>query len=617
MRQTHLAHALNVAKQEMPVRNCGARQREIPTSPATRGLYLLLQTGSQHLPPLGGKDRRSSDKQRRKQFSNDENSSRHALGRSSSWGPALHPGEWSSGGPAVVPAPGWTAFADVFVQAGQAAGIAFQWTETETETTLSAGGAPGKLAGLSVVGVADGSLAARHGGISPGMMLVEINRERVAGMGQEKMMRLMRQVASQPRVLTLARIARHPLPLPPPSPPVDESSPGSAEARPEVMETNPEDDKPNPSSAASSAVVNASRQKLSSTASTVGRPSLDNSRPHALASSTSDANGKTPLSVVRNGSKLLTPLLSSYSNKTVSAGSSVPPESSENCFRHPRVPTSSSPQQLIRLRFVGSRGNTSLFDRDHVLGLKSRDIEFVPTNTQAGGKSSPSSRLAEEHRRANSKRSLQDLTRDWRNDPFSTPARRRRLINDVCKVIVRSYTHASVSRVTELRREEFFIVCIQAGFRMRQARRLFCAKLANRRIKAASVLQLGWLSYAARRRVGVLREERDHDRRVEADKRARREARERKERRILKEKERERDEREKRNRQHLCMVVCLQKRFRAQREVCGRCSQQDSHVGDTLYRRKSHCRGRSRCAACSETSFVAMLRWYSLRDFWV
>lgn len=430
------------------------------------------------------------------------------------------------------------------------------------------------------MGVAEGSLAARHGGVSPGMMLVEISRERVAGMGQENMMRLMRQVASQPRVLTLARIAGYPPPPPSPSPSPRAGDPGprSAEARPEEMVIKPVEDKPGApecTSAASRVVVNASRETTPGTASTLGRFSREYFRPYAQGSLPSDANGENSPSRGSSGSAPLERLDPADSNKQVSAGSSVPPTSWQNFTRNPRAPTSSSPQQLIALRFVGSRGNTSLFDRDHVLGLKARDIEFVTTNTHAGGGLSHPSRLIEERRRANSRRSLQDLTRDWVNDPFSTPARRRRLINDVCKVIVRSYTHASASRVAELRREEFFIVRIQAVCRMRQARRLFCAKLADRRIKAASVIQLGWLSHTARRRVEALRAERDHDRRVEEDKRVRREARERRERRRREEEEREREEREERHRRDLRMAVLVQRRFRVQREVGGNYTQRE------------------------------------------
>lgn len=211
----------------------------------------------------------------------------------------------------------------------------------------------------------------------------------------------------------------------------------------------------------------------------------------------------------------------------------------------------------------------TLFDRDHVLGLKTRDIEFVPPHNPCGVGGSHSSKAAAQHRKANSQRSLKDLTRDWRNDPFSTPARRRRLINDVCKVIVRSYIHASVCRVAELRREETFITRIQAAFRMRSAVCLFREKLANRRVNAASVLQLGWLSFTARRRAGVLREERDHQQRMEKEKRKKREAWERKERRRREEeeREREREERESTRRKELGLVVFMQRLFRAQQQV--------------------------------------------------
>ncbi|CAM9412704.1 unnamed protein product, partial [Hapterophycus canaliculatus] len=543
-------------------------RRELRSSGGRSGSANNLPA-SQYLPPIGGEARRYSDKQQQRQLTNGEDP-RHVLGRSSSWSPALDPAEWSPEGPVVVPALGWTHFADVFVQAGQAAGIAFQWTETET--TTPAAGAPAILGALSVLGVVDGSLAARHGGISPGMMLVEISGERIAGMSQDKIMRLMRKLVSQPRVLTLARIVGQTPPPPSPPPHADTSSNCSAEALPEEMETNLVEGEPGShqcTSAASRVVVKA---KMQTTPITFSRLSRKTSRLHSPALSTKDANGGNAPSEGSRGSALFGPLCASNSNTQVLNGSSVPHQSWENIYRPPRAQTSTYPHRLIALRFVGSRGNTSLFDRDHVLGVKVRDIEFVQTRTYVGEESSHSSRLAEEHRRANSKRSLEDLTRDWRNDPFSTPARRRRLINDACKVIVRSYTHASVSRVAELRREEFFIVRIQAGCRMRQARRLFCARLANRRAKAASVLQLGWLSCVARRRTRVRRAEKDRNRYIE-DMRARREAHARKERRNREEEEREIREKDKTDRRNLCRVVFVQKRFRAQREARRRLAQ--------------------------------------------
>lgn len=546
----------------------------------------FLYTGPQHLPPLRQKDRRlypsssSLQQQQQQQLLNrkfDGYKFAHDLSSSSAVTPG--PTEGSPARPSIVPAKGWTAFADIFVQAGQAAGIAFQWMETEmmpptTGVAAVAAATKAVVAGLTVVGVADGSLAATHGGISPGMVLIEINRKRVCGLDQDQVMRLMRASASLSRVLTLARLAT--LPLPSPSPSAIGPSTSRIEAR--SQSTTHEQATPVNSLIPNypSTAINPTEDFRTITTphvaaaverSSSGQSALANSRPHSSALSSVGNDDGDASSAASSSSALF------FKSTLASTGTSSSPWSSYSNKYHHRVASSPS-QRLIALRFVGSRGDMTLFDRDHVLGLKARDIEFVPQRTQGGvGGSSHSSETTAQYHRANSQRSLKDLTRDWRNDPFSTPARRRRLINDVCKVIVRSYTHASASRVAALRREESFITRIQATFRMRSARRLFREKLGKRRARAASVLQLGWLSCIARRRVGVLREERDHERRVDKDKRKRREARERKEkrRREEEEREREREERESKRRKGLSAVVFVQRRFRAMQEVCGRC----------------------------------------------
>lgn len=416
----------------------------------------------------------------------------------------------------------WTAVTNIFVRAGEAAGIAFQWTETPT-------------AGLTVVGVADESIAARHGGITAGMQLVEVSRRRVAGMGQDDMMRVMQAVASQPRVLTLARIAPPPL-----------TDCCSAKARPEDTTPGSTDRSITAdfsSTLSSSAVVaettGADVEANMPPPNSLCRPFLGrspvSSRPHSdWSSSDGDASS------VGGSNETTTSTSTSKTNfyKRTSAG-----------LRQP-LPQ----ERTLALRFVGSRGNASLFDRNHVLGLKKRDIEFVPSGSRSRA------------HRTNSQRSLGELARDWRNDPFSTPARRRRLINDACKVIVNSYTQASVLRVAELRRQETFVVRIQAAARMWSSRRCFVVKLAKRRGTAALTLQLGWLSHTARQRVLWLRAERDHARRVDKAMRRKRLEREIQERRRCEE-ERERAEKEiaerEKQRHEQKFVVLIQRRFRA------------------------------------------------------
>lgn len=542
----------------------------------------LKYTGPQHLPPLGRKDRRPSAANNPWHLSNEKDSNRNAVGDSSFPDPVSGPVDWSSTGTTPFPTPEWTSFIDVFVQTGQAAGIAFQWTEAQptNPTTSHVDCGAAKVEGLAVVGVAEDSLAARHGGIFPGMILVEVSGERITGMGQDQVMHLMRKVASQSRVLTLARVA-HPSPSPP-SRVVDSStnSRQAIEARPANCIHTPggaECSAPFSSSAALGLAEGRDTEITSGSAAGVRRLSSNESsqapsRPHPCSVPFVGNRSTKKSSAASSGCSFSSPFYTVSNSRQASPAPSVSSASRVTSpSQHGHLPQTSPPQRLIALRFVGSRGDMTLFDRDHVLGHKRRDIEFVPPNNSTGGGGSLTVRAAAKHHRENSHRSLQDLTRDWKNDPFSTPARRRRLINDVCKVIFRSYTHAAVWRVTELRREEKFITRIQAAFRMRSARRLFLEKLAGRRVEAASVLQLGWLSCAARRRVGVLREERDHDRRLDEAKRRRREDGERRERQRHEEEERQREfdrqERESRRHRERDLVLFVQRRFRARQEV--------------------------------------------------
>lgn len=549
-----------------------------------RGVFDSMEyAGPQHLPPLGRKDRRPSAVTHPLQLSKGKNSKRNALGDSSLPNPASGPGGWSSTGPTAFPVPEWTVLSDVFVQAGQAAGIAFQWMEAQPinpATPLEE--APGGVEGLTVVGVAENSLAARHGGISPGMMLVEVSGKRITGISQDQVMHLMRKVASQSRVLTLARVATASLPSPP-SRPVDlgTASVKAIKARQANNTSTSAGAKylaPFCSSAAFGLAGDGSMETTPGAAACSRPPSSSgtsqaSSRPHVSSSSSLVSNENIDASsVASSGSASSSPFYTvSSNNRHASSEPSI--SSSSHCISHHDHPTSSSsPQRLIALRFVGSRGDVTLFDRDHVLGLKTRDIEFAPPNSKRGRGVPLTLETVAKHHRENSHRSLQDLTRDWKNDPFSTPARRRRLINDVCKVIVRSYTHAAAWRVAELRREEKIATRIQAAFRMRSAQRLFVEKLAGRRVSAAVVLQLGWLSCTARRRAGVLREERDHDRRLEEAKRKRREAYERRERHRREEGERQREidrqDRDVKRRRERGLVVFVQRRLRARQEVC-------------------------------------------------
>lgn len=599
------------SREALPVHNQGAKRPRLPVllnfvrighfPPSTmqyvRGVPDSLEcTGPQHLPPLGRKYRRPSVVTHPLHVSNGKHSSkRNAFSDSSFPDPASDPVGWSTTGPTALPVPEWTAFSDVFVQAEQAAGITFQWTEpepTNPATTPNEAGGAAKAEGLTVVGVAENSLAARHGGVSPGMMLVEVNGQKMTGMSQDQVMGLMREVTSQSRVLTLAREVVPAAPSPRPVDLTTDSSKAIKARQASVTHVSEGTERLVPFLSSAVDLAAGGVKEVTSGAAAGFRPpssgessSPASSRPHSSSLSLVGNKDTAASSVASTGSAFSSPFYTVSDTREASPGPATTSSFSRYTSHQDHLPSSSAPpQRVIALRFVGSRGNMTLFDRNHVLGLKTRDIEFVPpsSNNQTGGLGGrgsltlQSAAAATMHRRNNSHRSLRDLTRDWKNDPFSTPARRRRLINDVCKVIVRSYAHAAVWRVTELRREARFATRIQAVFRMRSARRLFLERLTARRIKAASVLQLGWLSCTARRRARVLREERDHQRRLEEAKRKRRENYERQERQRRDEeekvwqRERERLERESRRRRwrERGLVIFVQRRFRAQQEVC-------------------------------------------------
>lgn len=334
--------------------------------------------------------------------------------------------------------------------------------------------------------VAEGSAATKHGGIVSGMMLIEINRQRTAGMSQDRTMQVMQAIASQPRVLTLARRV--------PSPRTAPRDPPSEEGGPETSTPSSADRAVTSDSRSTTSDAASEARNMQSTSNrSSSRESPASSRAHSASSSSCDVDTSS--------------FSAGVSVPLASAGVSGPNNPATTQARH-RI----THQRTLALRFVGSRGDVSLFDRDHILGLKERDIEFV-----TGGSSSEAHRA----HKANSHRSLGELTRDWRNDPFSTPARRRRLINDACKVIVTSYTQASALRVMGLRKQEAAVARIQAAARMWSARRRYVAKLGERRGMASFAIQLVWLSFKARQRMSILREERDHARRVDETKRKR------------------------------------------------------------------------------------------------
>lgn len=398
----------------------------------------------------------------------------------------------------------WMSRVDIVVGKGEAAGITFKWTEVPE-------------AGLQVLDVADGSVAEQHGGVRPGMLLVRINKTHVLGLRQEEVIQEMRYVAAQQRELTLAQI---PVSLAAPVPchnSAKEALPNKGWTTPVRMPRMPEMSPPSSS-----------------------RMNLELPR---------EAYHLQPLSSKYDQSSKLHSVLSS-SDGYHSSGSVCTCLTSVNSWIAPHPNRDhyctlydGQQSRILTLRFVGSKEGTSLFDRDHTLGITSRDIEFV-----LGG-----SRSAEHI--ANSHRSLDQLTTDWRNDPYSTPARRRRLINDVCKIIVDSYTQAAAVRVKQLRWEAVWATRIQAASRMWAARYRYKTDLQAHRECAALSLQRSWLSLKARRRVWVLKEQRDRQQSEDAQKR--RLAIEREE--VIRREEMKREQRLRRTSE---LVVSLQRKVR-------------------------------------------------------
>ncbi|CAM9432129.1 unnamed protein product, partial [Choristocarpus tenellus] len=356
---------------------------------------------------------------------------------------------------------------DVFFDANVSAGIALRWVARSTK-------------GLVVTDIIRGSAACKHGGISVGMILVGINQASLSGMSHGQTVQAMQRASLQPRVLTFA----HPVEQPIQHSPRQEHQHDMLSSSTSLMRITPVEQP----------IQHSPRQE----------------HQHDMLSSSTSLMCVTPHDYSTNSFRRMmnpTKLTDHLSNNTTvqmknpnttdSSGSDEDSvDESPWLLESNTLPTppSSSHAQTLPLHFVGASDH-SLFDRDHILGLKDRDIKF----TESGKRPFTWQRY--------SSRSLGDVARDWRSDPYSTPARRRRLIHDVCKVIVRSYIAACIERVKEYRHEQDSAVKVQALLRGRRARQLFRTALADRRMQAGQVLQLAWWRCVAYRRVKDLREQ--------------------------------------------------------------------------------------------------------------
>ncbi|KAG5192531.1 hypothetical protein JKP88DRAFT_292852 [Tribonema minus] len=141
-----------------------------------------------------------------------------------------------------------------------------------------------------------------------------------------------------------------------------------------------------------------------------------------------------------------------------------------------------------------------LYDRRHVLAQTARSIVF----RRGSGSAAATDATTAAHTRL-SHVALEVVAKDWINDPYSTPARRRRLIHEVSRVIVFSYKRAAAERVAAFRVECAAATVIQAHARRRFAAVIYTAALHERQVQACVRVQLWWRRWRAWRVVAALR----------------------------------------------------------------------------------------------------------------
>lgn len=92
-------------------------------------------------------------------------------------------------------------------------------------------------------------------------------------------------------------------------------------------------------------------------------------------------------------------------------------------------------------------------------------------------------------------------------DPFSTPARRRRVIADVARFLLRQYCVKACKNVLISRQRSAAAVVIQSALRCMTARKVFHQKRLARWVRCAILIQVVWRAFLARRELWRRREE--------------------------------------------------------------------------------------------------------------
>jgi hypothetical protein len=92
-----------------------------------------------------------------------------------------------------------------------------------------------------------------------------------------------------------------------------------------------------------------------------------------------------------------------------------------------------------------------------------------------------------------------------RKDPHSTPARRRRIIADVARFLVRQYCVKACSNLHTLRVHTAAALVIQCGYRCSLARRVHHMKRLKRWTRCATAIQLVRRAFLAKKELRRLR----------------------------------------------------------------------------------------------------------------
>jgi IQ calmodulin-binding motif len=173
-------------------------------------------------------------------------------------------------------------------------------------------------------------------------------------------------------------------------------------------------------------------------------------------------------------------------------------------LQQPDLITATATAVAPPLHFADNRNSSSnsnaqaevLYDRRHVLGEIDRSIVFEASHAAIAVP------------RHLSLASLEAVSKDWMKDPYSTPARRRRLIHEVSTAVVARYFITVTQRVTLWRTESAAAVVIQSNVRSIIAVRRYEGLLQCRRLQRAIMLQAWWRGNLDREHSRALRIER-------------------------------------------------------------------------------------------------------------